>query len=157
MRKGFTLIELLVVIAIIGGLAALLVPNFMGARQRGRDAQRKSDLKQIQKAMELYKLDQADSSYPPTMPTVNNQWLAASGNIYMNKVPADPSTKLKYYYVYNAVNTTYVLQACLENNADSDANIVDCQSNFDVITGGSACTSKTTSRPNGTCYEVIQP
>jgi general secretion pathway protein G len=58
MKKGFTLIELLVVIAIIGMLSALLVPNFMGARERARDAQRKSDLKQIQKALEMYRQDQ---------------------------------------------------------------------------------------------------
>jgi general secretion pathway protein G len=62
MKKGFTLIELLVVIAIIGMLSALLVPNFMGARERARDAQRKSDLKQIQKALEMYRQDQTSLS-----------------------------------------------------------------------------------------------
>jgi len=38
MKKAFTLIELLVVIAIIGMLSALFLPNFMGARERARDA-----------------------------------------------------------------------------------------------------------------------
>jgi len=45
---GFTLVELLVVIVIISVLAGLLVSNFIGVRLRGRDAQRKSDLAQIQ-------------------------------------------------------------------------------------------------------------
>ena len=55
--KGFTLVELLIVIAIIGVLSALLMANFIGVRQRARDAQRKSDLRQMQSALELYRSD----------------------------------------------------------------------------------------------------
>ncbi len=61
---GFTLIELLVVISIIGILATLLIANLGGIRERARDAQRKNDLNQIQKALEMYKNSQDPPTYP---------------------------------------------------------------------------------------------
>ena len=65
-KKGFTLIELLVVIGIIGILSGLLMANFIGVRQRSRDGTRKSNLSQIQSAVELYRSDQG--SYPSPLP-----------------------------------------------------------------------------------------
>jgi general secretion pathway protein G len=105
--------------------------NFIGVRQRARDAQRKSDLRQVQAALEIYRSD--IGSYPSVLKNCGS----ALGNIgsgspdcsttYMQKIPGDSSGSSYYNggdYVYQSVdNVTYVLGACLENSGDSQATI----------------------------------
>src|SRR3989344_8609229 len=90
---GFTLIELLIVVAIISILSTLLMVNFIAVRQRGRDAERKSGLRQIQSALELYRAD--EDTYPlPSNNTVGScigNPSDCTGTVYMKKVPADPN------------------------------------------------------------------
>ncbi|OGK18348.1 hypothetical protein A3G67_03585 [Candidatus Roizmanbacteria bacterium RIFCSPLOWO2_12_FULL_40_12] len=140
-RFGFTLIELLVVIAIIGGLSAIALPNFMDARQRVRDANRKSDLKQIQKAFELYKQDQNPPVYPlaspPPITPFTNPTTAAT---YMNKFPADPQSPTNptpYFYQRDGTDSLkYTLCACLENKADTDGvSAATCGTNYTCTSG----------------------
>lgn len=130
--NGFTLIELLVVVAIIGILASLIMANLVGIRQRARDAQRKSDVRQVQSAVELYRSD--TGSYPTTVqyPTCN-QSLSANSTTYMKAIPCDPLTATSYSYTSDG--TTYTLIACLENGSDSQkdsSNVAPCNgtSNF---------------------------
>jgi len=62
-RKGFTLIELLIVVAIIGILAAIAVPNFLNAQVRAKVARAVSDMKTLETALEMYRLD--TNGFPP--------------------------------------------------------------------------------------------
>ncbi len=57
MRKGFTLIELLVVIAIIAILAAILFPVFARAREKARQSNCASNLKQMALGHLMYAQD----------------------------------------------------------------------------------------------------
>ena len=114
--RGFTLIELLIVVAIIGVLATLLMANFIGVRQRARDAQRKSDLRQIQSALEIYR---SDNGLYPTSDLVCNNPLASGGSTYMKKIPCDPNGTSVSYSYSSLDGTDYTLYACLENSSDS--------------------------------------
>lgn len=88
-RSGFTLIELLVVIAIIAILAAILFPVFAQAREKARQVNCTSNLKQIALALIMYAQDyderlplyrtnypgsgQAHGSYDSIHPYIGNE------------------------------------------------------------------------------------
>lgn len=115
-EKGFTLVELLVVIAIIGILSSVLLANFIGVRERARDATRKSDLKQIQSALELYRSDKGE--YPTVISDTNSIFVPN----YISKLPFDPlRTSNCPTYIFSSDKNKYTLFAALENNNDLEA------------------------------------
>ncbi|TSC93438.1 MAG: putative General secretion pathway protein GspG [Candidatus Berkelbacteria bacterium Licking1014_7] len=61
---GFTLIELVIVIAIIGVLSSIAVVMVSGQTKKAKDTKSVSDLKEMQKALNLYY--EVNSSYPVT-------------------------------------------------------------------------------------------
>jgi type IV pilus assembly protein PilA len=58
-QRGFTLVELLVVVLIIGILAAVALPTFLGQRDKGFDADAKSNARNVQTLVESCGLSQA--------------------------------------------------------------------------------------------------
>ena len=130
-NHGFTLIELLVVIGVIGILAAAVLAAIDPIHQinKGKDGQRKSDLKQIQTALELYRSDQG--AYPNALGTS----LIVGQTTYMQKVPQDPD-KIPYTYIPANSNSTYQISACADNGIDTDPDMKadgSCSSGYRII------------------------
>lgn len=145
MRKGFTLIELIVVMAIIATLLGIGFSSYTNSISKAHDAKRKSDLKQIQLALEKYK--EVNGNYPrggwyaSTDP--GTPWIPDLTSEYIKELPDDPKNILgtaggdpsatgNYVYAYYSVtnqtlcNTLkegeyYILATRLENLSDQDA------------------------------------
>jgi len=121
-KFGFTLIELLVVISIIGILATLITANLNAARERARDATRKSDIDQLSKALQLYYNDH--NAYPDnTLLELhwNNGALSEGTMVYIKWIPQDPNGNSNTYNYRNPSGLqSFCLWATLENKADKD-------------------------------------
>lgn len=132
-KRAFTLIELLVAITIIAILIGLGTYTWINAQEKGRDGKRKSEMKEVQKALEIY--SNMTGRYPPAdgsgrimcqgsganeNPNPNKydvstiSWgarfecVVPADNItdvFMDKLPQDPKTaNPQYYYEYSSSN-----------------------------------------------------
>jgi len=165
LKSGFTLIELLVVISIIGLLATLLMANLNAARSRARDAERKSDLRNIATALRLFYNDYGyypnsntafsnsglgyiqGCDHPPIFSVCawGNLWSVTTNNgttTYMTQLPKDPLSSQSYNYIRKDPDS-YELDACLENASDPNG----------VAVGKTGWTGTTC--PSGTVFQII--
>jgi prepilin-type processing-associated H-X9-DG protein len=76
---AFTLVELLVVLAVIGGLIAMLLPALQRARERGRDARCRANLRELCLAAQTYAADHG-GRFPQAYSTVFSQGAMVSRN-----------------------------------------------------------------------------
>lgn len=114
-RRGFTLIELLVVIAITAVLAAGSVGMFTNSQRRARDARRRSDLKNIQTALEQYNV--ANNQYPDTVAQANT---FISGGTSPYDPRGGPTDIYEGYTDAALTATAYLICADLELDPPND-------------------------------------
>jgi len=144
LKSGFTLVELLVVMAILGILTVITLGNFRTSQIKARDAQRKSDLRQISNALEAYYNDHA--GYPGGNSSGKmlacgcegtggddpcdwdedpgqREFCDANNTVYMTKVPGDPLSDPSHSYCYKSNGNYFQLYAKLENEKDPEAKL----------------------------------
>jgi type II secretion system protein G len=157
---GFTLMELMLVIAIMGILSAIGIGAYTQATLKSRDTERKSDLNQIAKAVEIFNNDigrypnvssgvmicpQASGS-DAACGTQIYAFLGVEESLYLDKVPTDPVPTRKYVYVPSSDLNSFSLFAALENDQDNDV-VVDSTGNktdWGISCGDKNCNYKLT-------------
>jgi general secretion pathway protein G len=91
---GFTLIEIMVVVFILGLLVTLVAPKIIGRTDEARRVKAGADIKAIEEALHLFKLD--NGFYPSSgdgigalvqRPATARNWNADG---YLDRVPMDP-------------------------------------------------------------------
>lgn len=104
--QGFTLIEIIVVVVIIGLLAAVIAPNIFGQVEEARIKKSLSDLRALESALNLYRLD--NFNYPSTDQGIQALVTKPSGSPepknwrkggYIPRMPLDPWGS-EYQYAY---------------------------------------------------------
>lgn len=153
-NRGFTLIELLVVVAIIGILSSVVLASLNSARQKGRDARRVSDLKQLQLALELYY--DANAAYP----TFNTDYATSLAGLvsagYISVLPDDPGTAANAYG-YAGGGTTYALGAIMESTGQTTVLANDNDTNIAITINGGATNCNTNAGAAGEAVYCVRP
>lgn len=171
-NKGFTLVELIIVILIIALLSVIGMSTYTTVQVDARNSKRKSDLKEIQSALEIYRGEHG--LYPVTFVGSNLRWFGmcttswgtsvicgkddgissngANGYIpglapeYMSRLPRDPKL--------NIVNSGSSNNTC---NTNPNANTYLYRSdgvNFKIL---AFCAPEGELSPNDVFYDPVRP
>lgn len=119
------------VMAIMGILASASIGAYLASQQKGRDAQRKNELSQLQRALESYVADHgvypaassnriASCGAPDYLSECSwgGEFRDKAGTVYMKQLPKDAAAQQTYVYVMSSDRKKYQLFARLENQND---------------------------------------
>lgn len=112
-QDGFSLVEIMVVLMIIGLLTTFVVINVMPSQEKAMVQKSKADIRLLEQAIELYRLDMLD--YPSTEAGLNALVHLPEGAAgaaryrrggYVKFLPNDPWDR-PYVYIYPGEHSIY--------------------------------------------------
>ncbi len=105
----------------MGTLVTVMLPNFIGGRQRSKDARRRLDVEQIRSSLEQYR--SVVGSYPASL-TLNcdparetliyTDPVTLASTTFLTTIPQDPGCNTYNYAVQTLSGTDYSICAYLE-------------------------------------------
>lgn len=103
-HTGFTIVELLIAIVIIGVLASITIVAYNGVQNRAQDGRRKSDIANLQDAIEIYRQNNGAFPAVTSANTDSSGWEVSYKNA--NFIPALRTSGLLNADLLDPVNTS---------------------------------------------------
>jgi general secretion pathway protein G len=151
--SGFTLIEVMVVVVILGILASIIVPKIMDKPDEARIVKAKQDIRAVQSALEMYKLD--NYVYPttdqglealvqkPSTDPVPPHWKQ-----YLDRLPVDPWDH-PYQFLNPGVHGPIDIWSYGPNGPSGGTNATGVIGNWNLDDNGSVNASGTSGNGSG--------
>ncbi|HVC38231.1 MAG TPA: type II secretion system major pseudopilin GspG [Gammaproteobacteria bacterium] len=139
--SGFTLIEVMVVVVILGILASIIVPKIMDKPDEARIVKAKQDIRAVQSALEMYKLD--NYIYPTTdqgllalVQKPSADPVPAHWKQYLDRLPMDPWDR-PYQYLNPGVHGPLDIWSYGPNGPSGGTNATGVIGNWNLEDNGS--------------------
>ncbi len=127
-KKAFTLVEVLVTVSIIGILMSTAIAGYSVSVARSKDAKKRADLAKVQSALENFRSNDINGSYPPGVGTGTQNYAALTAILvpnYIQSLPTDEENSYEYTPTCTTEGTpiclSYILSANLEGSSENFA------------------------------------
>jgi len=144
-QTGFTIVELLIVIVVIGILAAITIVAYNGVQDRAKISKRDTDLSQIEKAIQLARVNTGNTTVGITGTGMSTFGCIVAGG---NTSGAEPRTLPKtnacwtqYYNFLTTIGNASGMNLSSLRDGDSSGNPYYINENEGESNGGNYCTA----------------